>query len=257
MTDASLPRATFAESNFRAGRVFGRTFSVLSRNLLPFCIVTAIASLPNFLFFTLREVGAGPVKFMAADPGTAAATLFLSVVMALVLSALSQAIILYAAFEDMRGRPVNLLESTKIGLRRFFPVFGVALATTFLASLAGLALVIPAFIVFTMLLVAPPACVVERLGPIKSMGRSARLTKGHRWKLFGLWLVTIIGGAVVQGALVGTAAKLGGRPLELLIQLVVGAVWGAFYAILVVVAYHDLRVAKEGVDTDQIAAVFD
>jgi hypothetical protein len=34
-------------------------------------------------------------------------------------------------------------------------------------------------------------------------------------------------------------------------------VWGAFYAICVVVAYHDLRVAKEGVDTAQIAAVFE
>ena len=36
-----------------------------------------------------------------------------------------------------------------------------------------------------------------------------------------------------------------------------GALFGAFNAIMVVVTYHDLRVAKEGVDTDQIAAVFD
>ena len=134
---------------------------------------------------------------------------------------------------------------------------GVALATTFLAALAGIALVIPAFIVFTMLAVAPPACVVERLGPIKSLKRSARLTKGHRWKVFGLWLATIGSGMIVQGVLVGVAVKIGGLPLGLLTQFLVGALWGAFYAILVVVAYHDLRVAKEGVDTDQIAAVFD
>jgi hypothetical protein len=31
----------------------------------------------------------------------------------------------------------------------------------------------------------------------------------------------------------------------------------AFYAVLIVVTYHDLRVAKEGIDTDQIAAVFE
>ena len=35
------------------------------------------------------------------------------------------------------------------------------------------------------------------------------------------------------------------------------ALLGAYGAILVVVTYHDLRVAKEGVDTDQIAAVFE
>jgi hypothetical protein len=34
-------------------------------------------------------------------------------------------------------------------------------------------------------------------------------------------------------------------------------VWGAFYAIFVVVTYHDLRVAKEGVDVHEIASVFD
>jgi hypothetical protein len=42
-----------------------------------------------------------------------------------------------------------------------------------------------------------------------------------------------------------------------IVRLVWTAVWTAFYAILVAVAYHDLRVAKEGVATDQIAAVFE
>jgi hypothetical protein len=33
--------------------------------------------------------------------------------------------------------------------------------------------------------------------------------------------------------------------------------WGAFFAAALTVTYHDLRVAKEGLTTDQIAAVFD
>ena len=40
-------------------------------------------------------------------------------------------------------------------------------------------------------------------------------------------------------------------------KLIWNALYGAFDAILVVVTYHDLRVAKEGVDTDHIAAVFE
>jgi hypothetical protein len=35
------------------------------------------------------------------------------------------------------------------------------------------------------------------------------------------------------------------------------SVYGPFNAVLTAVTYHDLRVAKEGIDTDQIAAVFD
>ena len=34
--------------------------------------------------------------------------------------------------------------------------------------------------------VASPACVVEKIGPIKAMSRSAFLTKGNRWRIFGL-----------------------------------------------------------------------
>jgi hypothetical protein len=39
--------------------------------------------------------------------------------------------------------------------------------------------------------------------------------------------------------------------------LIWNAIWTAFLNISIAVTYHDLRVAKEGVDTDQIAAVFE
>jgi hypothetical protein len=50
---------------------------------------------------------------------------------------------------------------------------------------------------------------------------------------------------------------IGGEPLALIGDVLWNGVWGAFYAISVVVTYHDLRVAKEGIDIEQIAAVFD
>ncbi|HEY2228413.1 MAG TPA: hypothetical protein VGI22_11885 [Xanthobacteraceae bacterium] len=33
--------------------------------------------------------------------------------------------------------------------------------------------------------------------------------------------------------------------------------WGAFYASFAVLTYHDPRVAKEGLDTEEIASVFE
>jgi hypothetical protein len=38
---------------------------------------------------------------------------------------------------------------------------------------------------------------------------------------------------------------------------VLQSVLGAFTSVVGVVMYHDLRVAREGLDTDRIAAVFD
>jgi uncharacterized membrane protein len=248
MTDTSLPADRFSQGEFRVGQVLNRTFSVLSRNLLPFCLVTAIAYLPNFFF--LGTQGA------TMSPGQRGSLLFAGVIISIVLSALSEAIVLFGAFEDMRGRPVNLIESFKVGLARFFPVVGVALLVALLTGLAAILLVIPAFIVLTMLFVAMPVCIVEQLGPVKSLGRSAALTKGNRWKIFGLWLlvmiVTLIGTVVI-----GAISYVGGVAVSLVLRLIWGALAGAFNAIMVVVTYHDLRVAKEGVDTDRIASVFD
>jgi hypothetical protein len=253
MTDASLP-ARFAGSDFRVGQVINRTGSVLSRNFLPFVGVTTIAQLPTVLLSHLATAGG------TASNSGAAQTLLLTVLglfLIVVLTVLSQAIVLYGSFQDMRGRPVNLVESLQVGLRRFFPIIGLAICMSILAMLATLFFIIPGLIVLTMWFVATPACVVEQLGPLRSMGRSARLTKGNRWKIFGLFLLLFLISGIVSPILGASLAAIGGPMLALLGAALWGGVWGAFYAISGVVAYHDLRVAKEGVGIDDIVAVFD
>jgi hypothetical protein len=101
------------------------------------------------------------------------------------------------------------------------------------------------------------------------MGRSRELTKGHRWKVFGLQLAILIPALVVGGIVGAVIFAVSGASgflavatalsttLGQVVNLIWSAIWKAFYAIVIVVTYHDLRVAKEGVDTDQIAAVFE
>jgi hypothetical protein len=259
MTDVSLPMNRFAENEFRAGRVLNRTFSILMRNLAPFCVVTVIAALPRVLIVAQTRAVL-PAHGAPVNPHAlvvAGEMMALVGILSLILGPLSQAIVLYGAFEDMRGRPVSLFESLRIGLRRFFPILGIAFLTMIFALLAAFLLIFPVFIVLTMLFVSTPACVVERLGPFKSMRRSAQLTKGHRWKIFGLLAATLIGAMIAESTLVKSAAGMGGQVFSLVVMLAWSALWGAFYSIMAVVIYHDLRVAKEGVDTDQIASVFD
>jgi hypothetical protein len=114
--------------------------------------------------------------------------------------------------------------------------------------------------------VAMPVCVVEQLGPFGSLGRSRQLTKGHRWKIVGLQMVVIIPALIIGGLvgaiIVGTGGFLAmasalSSTLGQVVNLIWSAIWTAFYAIVIVVTYHDLRVAKEGVDTEQIAAGFE
>jgi hypothetical protein len=254
MADTSLP-ARFAESDFRVGRVLNRTTSVLSRNFLPFFVVTAVAHLPSLLVTRNPLSTAGGASTQQVLQG--AGLLVLGLVLMIVLSTLSQAVVLYGAFQDMRGRQVNLTESLQVGLRRLLPIFGLAICMAFLGMLAFMALVVPAFIVFTRWFVATPVCVVEQAGPLASMKRSSQLTKGHRWKVFGLMILLIVISAVGSGVIASSFTAIGGTAFAIVGDVLWNGIWGAFYAIAVVVTYHDLRVAKEGIDIDQIASVFD
>lgn len=251
MTDLSTAISTaspVAEGEFRIGRVFSRTAAVLSRNFPTFFLITAVAALPNVL------ISHGNAKLPG---GAGAAWLALGVVLTIALSTLSQAIVLHGAFQDMRGRPVNLIESIRLAFGRLLPILGLAICMSLAVGVGFLLFIIPGFMLLIMWYVATPACIVERLGPFASLGRSAKLTTGHGWQIFGMMMLigipTAIVGSVIEAAL-GLAES---TALVMLGTLVWNGASGAFNAIFVVVTYHDLRVAKEGIDTHQIAAVFD
>jgi hypothetical protein len=142
-------------------------------------------------------------------------------------------------------------------LSRFFPVILLALLMGVLFMLGFMLLIVPGLILITMWFVSTPACVVERTGPWTSLKRSAALTKGHRWKIFGLMILLIIVSLIVAGLLQLVLPQFGSTILVLLGTLLWGALWTAYYSIAVVMTYNDLRVAKEGIDIEQIASVFD
>src|SRR5262249_13714251 len=116
----------------------------------------------------------------------------LSLILMLAFSTLGQSIILHAAFQDVRRRPARLAESLNVSLRRFWPAIGLVLVGGLLTLLALFLLFVPGAILYAMWFVGLPVCIIERLGPWTSLRRSEELTKGHRWKLFGLALLLLI-----------------------------------------------------------------
>jgi hypothetical protein len=260
MTDISLPAGRFAEGDFRVGQVFSRAWSVFSGNFMAFILVTGIAGLPSLL---IQQAAPDTLGNRYADVAMA---VFAAIVM-LGFWTLSQAIVLYGAFQVMRGRPIDLAGAARFGSRRVFSVLGLAIAVPVLCFLAALLFVVPGVILYLVWFVATPVCVVERLGVFRSMGRSAELTKGICSRILGLQLVILISAIIVNSIVsaaapailgaAGASALAASTALGQIVSLVWGAIWTAFYAIVIAVTYHDLRVAKEGVDTEQIAAVFE
>jgi uncharacterized membrane protein len=250
-SQASQPSAgaAFAPGDFRVGQVISRSFSLFMRHFLTFFIVTLIAFSPLVL---LREGSATA----ATDPAQGLITLGIGFALLMVLSMFSSAIILHGAFADMRNRPVNLLESLKVAFRRLLPLILLALLETVLLVLGLILLIVPGLILYTMWLVAVAACVVERTGPWRSLRRSQELTKGYRWKIFGLFLLLLVFSLInpllqlaLTAAAGATAATIG--------NAIWTAIGSAFSSVVIAVTYYDLRVAKEGIDIEQIASVFD
>jgi len=195
---------------------------------------------------------------LTARAGVAATALpLLGQLLAFVLGAFGQAIVAHAVFQDMRGRPVRMAESVRFGMSRFLPLIGLSLSVIVLTVAGFILLIVPGFIVMTALAVATPVCVVEQLGPFPSMERSARLTKGHRWAILGAMAALQVMTAIPSNLIASVISAVAGPTLAFAGHLIGNGVASTIAAVFTFVMYHDLRIVKDGVDTDQIASVFE
>ena len=258
MTNVSATAGAAPQGEFRVGPVLSRALAILSSNVLKFLPLTAINALPDLgALVTPRLVNGAvqrnPEAFFTAGIVTAALA---SAIVFIFLNALTEAVVLYGSFQALRNRPVRIGESLQKGLSRALPIIGLSLCIAIGGGVGFLFLIVPGIILILMWSVALPACVVERLGPFQSMSRSSALTKGHRWKLLGIFLVIAVVNGVVGGVLPRILVGLG-LAVAVIATMIWHALVGAYQSIVVAVAYHDLRVAKEGVDIEHIASVFD
>jgi len=136
--------ARFAESDFRVGSVLTRTAKILSQHFLIFFLIGLVANLPSLL------LGYGGGSVGASPTGQNAVLLIVGGVLSFVLSMISQAVMVHAAFQAMRMRPVSLGESMKVGLSRVVAVILLAILMGILGGLATLCLIVPGLIVMTM-----------------------------------------------------------------------------------------------------------
>jgi Membrane domain of glycerophosphoryl diester phosphodiesterase len=124
------------------------------------------------------------------------------------------------------------------------------------------AIVLVAFLGIRLALTMPPV-VIERKGPVRSIGRSWRLTSGHYWRTFAVLglaslltvLIGLAGGAALGAAL--TAADFSQEAtaavLFALLTIGVSVVTTPIVAAVMTVHYYDMRVRNEGFDLELLA----
>jgi hypothetical protein len=252
MSDISAEGLTASGVPIRVGDVLSKAFSLFSGKLGSFLLLAFVPLIPLLALSFWTPAGSqllGPFTQRMATWGS------LSDVLTFVLEPVAQAMLLYAAFQEMAGRPFSVVQSFGVGFARLVPVFCVVLLSRLFTGVAFLLLIVPAAIVLCVLYVAVPVCVIEKPGIFASLDRSVTLTKGSRWQIFGLLALTRIISEIAQyvlGLILGLAT-IWGKLFSFGWQVVATS----FGAVLVAVVYHELRVSKEGMDIDHLANVFD
>jgi len=211
------------------------------------------------MLLTAVETSTSP-DVMSSFAGFAALSIIVTIVFAYVL----QAALTQGAVDDFNGRRADFPKALATGLHHFLPLIAIGLlaAVGFMAGF--ILLVIPAFILMVMWSVVVPAAVVEKTGVFGAFSRSAELTKGNRWNIFGLLLIYGIVAAVIQLAVLVPAQVMlasapdGGMfltgviitPIYTLLSSMIGGVGVASL-------YYELRLIKDGVGVDALALIFD
>lgn len=251
----------YAVEKIDIGRILSRAFGAIGRHpTLYFGIAVVCLILPGQLFRAV--VGPSIIPGKPLNPAEFLPYTMAGGVFGVVLNVIVQAMLTHATVTDLGGDRPTFGNCFKTALPLILPLMGMGLLVYFGVMFGMVLLLIPGIILALMWSVAVPALVEERRGVLDSMGRSRALTKGSRWRLFGLFLVAGIILFIPPALVSGLAIRLQGTAVASptsAASLIAGAVSGfaaMLFATIVASAYVELRTVKEGATIEGLAAIF-
>lgn len=254
MTDLAMGR----DGAFDIGKVIERTFGVIGANFPTlFGLALVLAALP-------QAVAALALSPSAAGVPNLSPLWALGSLVAVVASFVLQAAVVHASVVDLNGGKASFGDGLRVGMSNFLPVLGISILMTIGIALGMVLLIVPGVMLAIAWSVAVPAQVVEKTGVIQSFGRSAALTRGSRWAIFGLFFVYLLlafGFMIVAGLIFAALSFVTGGPESLVMRGVITPLLQAVTSMVgasgAAAVYYELRSKKEGVGPQELAAVFD
>ena len=248
--------------------VIKTTLAVYFNNLPAFLPLSLVVLAPTFLIVLLPESSSfndPPIPpDPDADPVAAWEAMFPYYIVSLreglvgmLCGLLLHAALAYGVVRHLRGAHAGFLALLVQFAGYAVTVLAVAVIVTVATSIGFLLLIVPGVWLTMVLWVALPALVVERSG-LRAIARSAELTRGFRFPIFGLAVILVAAQLVVGSVAdwIVSATLTDGLLTWCAMQFVVVLMSG-IYATAVAVTYHDLRVLKEGADTRSVATILE
>jgi hypothetical protein len=252
-------REMTGDPNFRVdvGSVLARTLSVWGRNLVPFCLVGLVVYSP-----VLLGLGAIAASGTSMPLGQKMFDLLSNILTMILTGGIT-----YGVFSELRGQRPEVGDVLRLGLSRLGTVWLTGLLAGLGMGLGFCALIIPGLVLLARWWVAVPVAVIETPGASAAITRSTELTEGNRWRIFavavvigflqfGAALVLAVAIASLPGAKSAAAADELTAWAQALQELALIPVL-TLAAVAPAIAYHDLRIGKEGADIEELLSVFE
>jgi hypothetical protein len=249
------------------GRVFSRTGSVLAANpATMFGIAFVFGAIPAIVISWFQSSLRAGILDRYEQTGVVTVAI-IGGLFSFVFYALVQGALVRATMAHTEGRRASFGESAAAGLAVAVPLIAVSVLAGLGIWIGLMFLLVPGIILFCMWAVVAPALVEEHTGVFGAFGRSRELTKGARWKVFGLEAIVVIAYWIISGLFAGLlfntqdmdALAQGQETLSIgwivssaLLNTIVYTVWGTIQTSL----YVELRTWKEGPSGKALEDIF-
>jgi hypothetical protein len=246
--------------SFDLGRVVQRTFGAIKQNAAVFVGGAVIlVGAPSIL------AAAGQSAMVSDGFGAGVWMNVVGSVLNAIGLYLLQGMAVKAAVNGFNGKTTAFGDAFSAGIQNFLPLLGLAIIASIGVGVGLVLLVVPGVILAVMWSVGAPAVVAEKRGVFSALQRSRELTKDHRWPVFGLLVIyTILSwviGAAIGGLSLATGGTFTGGTPNLAVALITGPLVNILSGVIAsaggAALYYELRSAKEGVGSEELASIFD
>ena len=259
--------AALNDRSVSIGRIFSRAFGVMGNNPgVVLGVALVLGAGPQLLYTLLIGTNAALLQqapFSGAAIGAALLVFLISIVSrSLVTGCITRATVAYS-----QGRRASLGECLSVALSRFLPVIIVSFLFGLAVILGMVLLIVPGVMLAVMWSVVVPVTVEERAGIFGAFGRAQDLTRGARWKIFGLFLLLLLIGigiglivgliSVMMTGLSYTNPAVSLSTSAILFNLVVTTIGSALWASLQTSLFVELREWKDGPMEAKLGEIFE
>jgi Membrane domain of glycerophosphoryl diester phosphodiesterase len=245
------------------GELLDRTFHYYRRH---FMLFLGIAAIPGVLRLGLQL---GPMLVQRSVAGLAALVVWslASFAAYVVATMLAQGATMVAVSQIQLGRPTSVSEAFGAIRPRIGELIVLSLNVGLRVLVGLVLLIVPGILVALKYALAVPVAVLEETSVSRSLERSADLTRGHRGRIFTIYvlliLLSVVAGAVWQTpatiaitALIGHV-RMGQMPLWAQVVYAFGGfvtqvLTAPVMTIALSLVYYDERVRKEAFDLEHM-----